>query len=153
MELTEFLRKIDMLPEAARKVCELAASGRITEKEYTENKWLFQENREMFYTHILENKDFRLLFLYYFCRMGAEKYEEYNQMGLGDEVFRDTFYDLTLWCENCFREYGEYGLNEYGWFFRHLDLTIFRLGRLEFEKLPSPWTFFQKEKRWKRGIS
>ena len=44
-----------------------------------------------------------------------------------------------MWCENCFQEYGEYGINEYDWFFRHFDLQIFRLGRLEFEKTGSPW--------------
>ncbi|MFR5059172.1 acyltransferase domain-containing protein [Faecalimonas umbilicata] len=54
-------------------------------------------------------------------------------------VYRDTFYDLTLWCENCYKAYGEYGIAQYDWFCRHLDMSLFRLGRLEFERIPSLW--------------
>ena len=139
MKLKDFLKEIHMLPAAVEVLSELAASGRITEEEYDKNKMLYKENRQQFYLKIRENKDYRLLFLYYFCRMGAEAYEEYEKRGIGEVVFQDTFYDLTLWCENCFREYGEYGINEYDWFFRHLGLTMFRLGRLEFEEMASPW--------------
>ena len=49
---------------------------------------------------------------------GRETYEE--KRGISREIFRDTFYDL----ENCFLEYGEYGIDEYDWFFRHMKLTI-----------------------------
>ena len=85
--------------------------------------------------------------------MGAETYEIYVKGGPGRKIFRDTFYDLTLWCENCFREYGEYGINEYDWFFRHLELRIFRLGRLEFEKMVSPWEFVTGERTVKKGYT
>ena len=43
-----------------------------------------------------------MLFLYYLCRMGAETYDAYEKRGISREIFRDTFYDLTFWCENCF---------------------------------------------------
>lgn len=151
MKLNDFLNEIRMLPEAVDAIMTLAASGRITEEEYEKNKMLYRGDRQQFYLRIQENKDYRLLFLYYFCRMGTEAYEEYEKRGIGKRIFRDTFYDLTLWCENCFREYGEYGINEYDWFFRHLQLTIFRLGRLEFEKMPSPWEFSAGERKVEKG--
>ena len=112
MKLNEFLTEIQIQPEAAEKIGTIVSSDRVTQKEYLENRFLYYRDRASFYKKILSEKDYRLLFLYYFCRMGAEAYEAYEKRGLGRDIFRDTFYDLTLWCENCFREYGEYGINE-----------------------------------------
>jgi len=51
----------------------------------------------------------------------------------------------------------KYGINEYDWFFRHLELRIFRFGRLEFEKDGFPMGAFsggnRRAKRWKKVIS
>lgn len=139
MELNEFLNRIHMVQPAVELLKQLAASESMKENQYLQNKMLYKTNRQEFYEKVKLHKDYRLQFLYYFCRMGAEAYEDYKEREIGDEIFNDTFYDLTLWCENCFQEYGEYGINEYDWFFRHFDLQIFRLGRLEFEKTGSPW--------------
>lgn len=139
MELIEFLNRIHMVQPAVEMLKQLAASKRIKEEQYLQDKMLYKRNRQQFYEKVKQHKDYRLRFLYDFCRMGVEAYEDYQSQGIGDEIFDATFYDLTLWCENCFREYGEYGINEYDWFFRHFDLQIFRLGRLEFEKMESPW--------------
>ena len=151
MKLNEFFTEIQMLPEAVLKIKALVDAGQVTEDVYLENRLLYGKDRAAFYKRILSEKDYRLLFLYYFCRMGAETCDIYEKRGIGREIFRDTFYDLTLWCENCFREYGEYGINEYDWFFRHLELRIFRFGRLEFEKMASPWEFATEESTIKKG--
>ena len=71
--------------------------------------------------------------------MACEVYDRYCEQGISRRVYRDTFYDLTLWCENCYKAYGEYGIAQYDWFCRHLDMSLFRLGRLEFERIPSLW--------------
>ena len=135
MKINEFLAEINMLPEAVHLLNELQESGRIGEEEYQENKLLYEKDRALFYEKILLEKDYRLVFLYYLCRMGAETYDAYEKRGISREIFRDTFYDLTFWCENCFLEYGEYGIDEYDWFFRHMKLTIFRLHIPQGEKL------------------
>ncbi|MFR3947236.1 MAG: acyltransferase domain-containing protein [Ruminococcus sp.] len=121
------------------------------EEEYQENKLLYEKDRALFYEKILLEKDYRLVFLYYLCRMGAETYDAYEKRGISREIFRDTFYDLTFWCENCFLEYGEYGIDEYDWFFRHMKLTIFRLGRMQFEIMDSRWNFTAGERMVKKG--
>ena len=126
MKINEFLAEINMLPEAVHLLNELQESGRIGEEEYQENKLLYEKDRALFYEKILLEKDYRLVFLYYLCRMGAETYDAYEKRGISREIFRDTFYDLTFWCENCFLEYGEYGIDEYDWFFRHMKLTTGR---------------------------
>ena len=95
MKLNEFLNEIQMQPEAAEKIRLLVSSERVAQKEYQENRLLYYRDRALFYKKILLEKDYRLLFLYYFCRMGAETYEAYEKRGLGRDVFRDTFEDLT----------------------------------------------------------
>ena len=151
MKINEFLAEINMLPEAVHLLNELQESGRIGEEEYQENKLLYEKDRALFYKKILLEKDYRLVFLYYLCRMGAETYDAYEKRGISREIFRDTFYDLTFWCENCFLEYGEYGIDEYDWFFRHMKLTIFRLGRMQFEIMDSRWNFTAGERMVKKG--
>lgn len=151
MKINEFLAEINMLTEAVHLLNELQESGRIGEEEYQENKLLYEKDRALFYKKILLEKDYRLVFLYYLCRMGAETYDTYEKRGISREIFRDTFYDLTFWCENCFLEYGEYGIDEYDWFFRHMKLTIFRLGRMQFEIMDSRWNFTAGERMVKKG--
>ena len=153
MKINEFLAEINMLPEAVHLLNELQESGRIGEEEYQENKLLYEKDRALFYEKILLEKDYRLVFLYYLCRMGAETYDAYEKRGISREIFRDTFYDLTFWCENCFLEYGEYGIDEYDWFFRHMKLTIFRLGRMQFEIMDSRWEFYSRRKNGKKRRS
>ena len=110
MKINEFLAEINMLPEAVHLLNELQESGRIGEEEYQENKLLYEKDRALFYEKILLEKDYRLVFLYYLCRMGAETYDAYEKRGISREIFRDTFYDLTFWCENCFPPYEAYHL-------------------------------------------
>lgn len=135
MELNQFLEGIRMMPEAVRA----AAGLRIPEKEYQENRALFRKDKDAFYKEILKEKDFRIRFLYYFSRMACETYECYRQRNMDEKIYWDTFYDLTLWCEDCFQKYGEYGINEYRWFFRHIECRLRRLGRLEFEEMDVEW--------------
>ena len=123
MKINEFLAEINMLPEAVHLLNELQESGRIGEEEYQENKLLYEKDRALFYEKILLEKDYRLVFLYYLCRMGAETYDAYEKRGI----------------------------DEYDWFFRHMKLTIFRLGRMQFEIMDSRWNFTAGERMVKKG--
>lgn len=117
------------MEEAARKVLAME----VPEEEYQEAKRIFARDKKEFYDWVKSRGNYRMLFLYYYCHMGCEAHEEYVKRGISDRIFFDTFRDLTYWCQNCRDEFGEYGINEYHWFFRHIELRIFRLGRLQFE--------------------
>lgn len=147
MNLNEFFKGIQMVPEAVKEVEELT----ISESRYQEMKDLFWSDREIFYSMVLKEQNYRILFLYYYSRMACETYEQYQKRNIENRIFWDTFYDLTLWCESCFRIYGEYGIEQYGWFFRHIEGTIFRLGRLEFEKMESEWDLTDGNIEIKKG--
>lgn len=129
MELKEFCKGIGLEKEAVDRILSLP----IEEKEYTRIRELCRTDYTAFCDRIKEKKPFRLWMLACLCRLACEVYPVYVQRGIKEKVYWDTFRDITYWCENCFREYGEYGINEYGWFSLHLNLTVFRLGRLQFQ--------------------
>ena len=87
MKINEFLAEINMLPEAVHLLNELQESGRIGEEEYQENKLLYEKDRALFYEKILLEKDYRLVFLYYLCRMGAETYDAYEKRGISRQQY------------------------------------------------------------------
>ena len=130
MELSRFLNGIHLMPEAIDKLENL----RITREQYEEVRNCFYADRKEFYRRICQKEEAHILFLYYFCRFACETYERYVARGIEDSVYWDTFYDITLWCENCYRDYGEYGIAEYDWLYRHIEMSLFRFGRLQFEK-------------------
>ena len=130
MKIERFFKGIQMMPEAVKEVEKLP----ISEEEYQKKRELFQRDKYSFYKLIRREKDFRIRFLYFFSRMACETYLNYKKRKISDKIYWDTFYALTLWCENSYREYKEYGIDQYDWFFRHIECKIFRLGRLEFEK-------------------
>ena len=65
--------------------------------------------------------------------MACKVYDLYIEANISDKVFWDTFIDIRLWCENAEKEYGVLGIKEYEWFYRHIDMVLFRFGRLQFE--------------------
>lgn len=135
MELAEFWKEISLMPEAVRQLEE----QKITEEEYQKLREIFYRDLDLFYEEVKQRKDFRQVFLYCYSKMACEVYDRYCERGISRQIYRDTFYDLTLWCENCYKAYGEYGIAQYDWFSRHLNLCLFRLGRLQFERMQSLW--------------
>ena len=135
MDLRRFCTEIG-LPSGA--VCIVGKMNEeISEVRYQYVRELFFTDREEMFREIASLTGYRQRFLYYYCRLACETYEKYQREGIGDRVFFDTFSDIAVWCQVCFRRYGEYGLQEYGWLWRHVEMTLFRLGRLQFEKTES----------------
>ena len=119
----------------------------ISEVCYQYVRELFFTDREEIFREIASLAGYRQRFLYYYCRLACETYEKYQRAGIGDRVFFDTFSDIAVWCQVCFRRYGEYGIQEYEWLWRHVEMALFRLGRLQFEKTESLWEFEYKGRK------
>ena len=83
-------------------------------------------------------------------RLGCEKYgmfltvylllsettrEIYRERGIDEAIFYDTMTDIPIWVNVSFRDYGIWGLREYGWIAGQLRARLFRLGRLQFERI------------------
>ena len=149
MKLETFCREISLNQEAIRLVMELEYG--ISRETFDRTKNLFYKDKEGFFAEIKSRKNYRQMFLFYYCKMACETYERYREKGIGDDIFRDTFSDISLWCEECGEKCGEYGLQEYRWLWRHIEMTIFRLGRLQFEKMDSEWEFRYKGRQIRKG--
>lgn len=59
--------------------------------------------------------------------------EKYREKKIHEHIFYETFKDIKIWSEVCFDIHGKIGLMEINWLIRHINLQIFRLGRLQFE--------------------
>lgn len=117
-EIIRELEKIPMDPSHIEKLC-----------------LLYERDHKAFYKEVLEKEKSELWFLYLYSLMACKTYDRYCEKGIPEEIFWDTFLDITYWCENYEREYGRRGLGAFDWFYRHMDMKLFRLGRLQFEKL------------------
>ena len=136
VNVLEFWKKIELSPIVIEKALEMDLS----ENEYQRLCEVYKENHENFYRIVLEKKNSAMWFLVIYSRMACEVYDKYLDLGISEVVFWDTFKDITLWCENYEREYGVIGLGAYEWFYRHIDMTLFRFGRLQFEPMIMEYT-------------
>lgn len=59
--------------------------------------------------------------------------KKYEKKGIEDQVFYDTLADLKIWTEDCIDNTGNIGLEELNWIRLHVNLEIFKLGRLQFQ--------------------
>ena len=96
---------------------------------------LYKKNHNVFFEEVLKKEKSGLWFLWLYSNMACEVYERYREAGISEQIFWDTFQDIRFWCENTEREYGTLGLAVYEWFYRHIDMVLFRFGRLQFEKM------------------
>ena len=82
------------------------------------------------------------MILYLYIRMSERTQQKYRAMGIPEDVFFNTMFDITVSCRICHRQTGIYGINPviYRWWLRlHLDCRLFWLGRLQFELSESLW--------------
>ena len=96
---------------------------------------LYKKNHTVFFEEVLKKEGSELWFLWLYSHMACEVYERYMDAEISEKIFWDTFQDIRFWCENTEREYGTLGLAVYEWFYRHIDMVLFRFGRLQFEKM------------------
>lgn len=94
---------------------------------------LYRKDHNMFFEEVLKKQESGLWFLWLYSHMACETYDRYMEQGISETIFFDTFQDIRFWCENSEREFGTMGLAVYEWFYRHIDMVLFRLGRLQFE--------------------
>ncbi len=120
------------LPEEARG---LVRKERIDENEY--GVWkekLYQDSRR--FIGEWEKMDARFSWaLEFYLKLAMDTYEEYQKKGYADKIFDQTFYDITIWCGECYRKHGVYGLEELMWLGQSVKMELFRLGRLQFEPI------------------
>lgn len=131
MRLEELAERIRLPKEAWESV----RRERIDGKEYGILKDVFYQDTEQFVIQWKEMDGRFAWALEFFLKLAADTYEEYRKRGYADKVFDQTFYDITIWCGECYRKHGVYGLEELLWLGQSVKMELFRLGRLQFEPI------------------
>ena len=81
----------------------------------------------------------------YICMLDQAK-ARYDEAGIGEDVYTDTFADLLWKTRECRQIYGVWGSFAAPWFYRFFELKCFALGRLQFE-----FTDFKADAPLQRG--
>ena len=82
--------------------------------------------------------------LYLYLLFTQKTYDFFKSKGIDDSVFFTTMRNIAGDCQACYEKTGFYGTRQVtyrAWFRRLINGTIFRLGRLEFEIIDSPYDF------------
>ncbi len=106
---------------------------------------LYKKDHNEFFEEVLKKEESGLWFLWLYSHMACEVYERYQEAGIAENIFWDTFQDIRFWCENTEREFGTLGLGVYEWFYRHIDMVLFRFGRLQFEKMEMEYSVISED--------
>lgn len=61
-------------------------------------------------------------------------YDRYQKKKISDTVFYDTMTDIKIWIDDHKARTGEDGLFELNWIMHHMNLSIFKIGRLQYQK-------------------
>lgn len=59
----------------------------------------------------------------------------YEKAGISDEIFFDTMTDIKIWIDDCRENLNSIGLNELNWIMWHMNMSIFKIGRLQYQKM------------------
>jgi len=113
---------------------------------------LYKKDHNEFFEEVLKKEKSGLWFLWLYSNMACEVYECYKKEGIAEKIFWDTFQDIRFWCENTEREFGTLGLAVYEWFYRHIDMVLFRFGRLQFELMTMEETVITKQKERESSV-
>ncbi len=131
MQIQELMNRIK-IPEAVQIFCNKIE---IRDDEYQTEKEIFHKDLKIFIEKWRNRSDKYEWALKFYLMLACEVYEDYQKQKISDKVFDDTFYDITIWCEECYRQYGVYGLKELWWLAQSINMKLFRLGRLQFEPI------------------
>ena len=131
MNIQEVMNRIKLCKEAQEHVMHHL----MEENVYRQKRQLFFENEADFFCEWEKDEERFQWILPFYLQLACEVYEEYQSKGISGQVFNDTFSDITIWCEECFRRNGFYGIEEVKWIANSICMRLFRLGRLQFEPL------------------
>lgn len=69
------------------------------------------------------------------CQLEAvrRQYDNYQRMGISEEIFVETMKCFTRFAEECFVKTGSYYFDRGWWSYRQVSMCLFRIGALEYE--------------------
>ena len=143
----EFCEKIGLKPE----ITGFVLSYKMNEADYLLHKKLLRNCREDFIDAAASRADGPGWFPVFCIHAAIELKPDYDELGISETIYYDTFLDIRFWQGHYFLKTGQPGMDEYSWLTKHLLLQIFRLGRLQFEPLAFNRELTTGERKLKPG--
>lgn len=69
----------------------------------------------------------------------------YDKLQISESIFYDTLSDLRIWIDNYKTNTNKNGVEELNWLHLHLNLKLFKLGRLQFQKSRQIFKNYKKD--------
>ena len=135
--MKHFCEKIGLPHDAYMAVQQLFAAP-ATHAQVANLKALFAKKSPDFYQEILQKPDAALWFLLLYILLAMDAKQEYEKRGIAQQIYYDTFSDITVWEAEHFAKTQQHGLMEYDWLPTHCRMELFRLGRLQFQPIAFP---------------
>ncbi len=84
------------------------------------------------------NKDpmFKLALIYSYLPYIKSKYDK---SGISEDIFFDTMSDIKIWIDDYIQKSGKIGLKELNWIIHHMNMNLFKVGRLQYQKSVFPY--------------
>ena len=109
---------------------------------YESNKSLILENVNNFFKNkdrkFLQFED-KLFTLSLVIAIAIKAHDDYIKRGIEDNIYYDTMKDIAIWANEYYKSTQKIGLENVGWIFLHLTLSIFKIGRLQFQPTTVPY--------------
>lgn len=147
MNLEEFCNRIEL----NSMIKEFIRGNILSICEYERLDRLFNYDKSKFIYELDNRLDGEKVALIFYVMKASKLYEKYNEFNIPTDIYFDTFKDITLWSYSYFKKYGNFGYSEFEWMVLHLDMKVFRLGRLEFETLTLEKDINTNKKNYNKG--
>lgn len=86
--------------------------------------------------HLKKDSFFKLALVYAFLPTVKGRYDEKS---ISDKIFFDTMADIAIWINDCRDNLHKTGLDELNWIMHHMNMNIFKIGRLQYQKMYYHW--------------
>lgn len=131
LELSKELREYSRC-EDCENPCEIQQK----QSDWKEYKELYYSDREEFHKMIEKNSETLYEDMYEILReLSQDTFKRYREEEIPDSIYYDTMSDIDIWAEDYKNKHGVYGIEEYKWIEKSIDMKVFKLGRLQFEKI------------------
>lgn len=138
MTVQELCKRIQLQESVAERVNTFISSYDFTDLEATLQDLINPETAKSAYEKLIsvfpEDED-KIKMLSCYLIGVSRVYDRYQEMGISDEIFTETFKCFTRFIEECKVKTGKYAFDRAFWTWRQASMLLFRIGELEYEML------------------
>ena len=116
--------------------CENPCEIQQKQSDWKEYKELYYSDRDELHKRIEKNSETPYEDMHELLReLSKDALKRYREEKIPDSIYYDTMSDIDIWAQDYKSKHGVYGIEEYKWIEKSIDMKVFKIGRLQFEKI------------------